>query len=49
MIVTVELACDTLPAASRAFTYSPQVAPGTTVRLADRVLPLTEVMSWPSW
>ena len=28
VIVTVVLACDTLPAASRALTYRPQVAPG---------------------
>ena len=49
VIVTVVLACDTLPAASRALTYRPHTAPATTGRLVDSVLPLTDVISWPSW
>jgi hypothetical protein len=49
VIGTVALAWDTLPAASRALTYRPQDAPGTTVKPADSVCPLTEVISWPSW
>jgi len=32
VIGTVALACETLPAASRALTYKPQVTPPTTVR-----------------
>ncbi|MEJ2872100.1 MULTISPECIES: hypothetical protein [unclassified Saccharothrix] len=45
--VTVGLAGETLPAASRALTYKPRTAPGTTVRSAD--VPATEVMCCPSW
>ena len=46
---SVALACETLPAASRALTYHPQVTPCATVSVAVRVLPATEVTSWPSW
>ncbi|WP_254909837.1 hypothetical protein [Micromonospora sp. NBS 11-29] len=46
---SVELACETLPAASRALTYQPQVTPCTTLSVAVSVRPETEVTSWPSW
>jgi len=49
VMVTVEPAWETLPAASRALTYRPQVAPGTTVSSTDVAVPGTEVMSCPSW
>ena len=49
VMFTVSLACETLPAASRACTYRPHGTPGTTVRLVDVVLPPTDLMSWPSW
>src|SRR5690242_21949444 len=40
---TVGPACETFPASSRAFTYHPQVAPPTTGRRADVVVPGTDV------
>src|SRR2546430_2653739 len=49
VMLTVSLACETLPAASRACTYRPHVTVGTTVRLVDVVLPPTVLMSLPSW
>jgi hypothetical protein len=45
----VALACETLPAASRPFTYSPQLTPGVSGNDVLVVLPATEVINWPSW
>jgi Na+/serine symporter len=49
VMLTVSLACETLPAASRALTNSPQVTCGITVSVVDSVRTSTDFMNWPSW
>ena len=49
MLTVGLLPCETLPAASRACTYRPHCTFCTTLKLVDSVVPLTDLMSWPSW
>src|SRR3954470_22664432 len=49
VMLTVSLPCDTLPAASRDWTYRTQGTVGTTANVVDRVLPSTDLFCWPSW